>query len=305
MTLKEMNDYLANGIAAGGITAAIALALTRNRKEKQFKPNDIESGNAIVVPIHKDKFLEGLLTPDQLAASRGATAAGAASEGSQLSEADILAKKKELMRHSRKIDFFGTKAEDAQDKTEKTEKTEPAEKTEQPKDGVEAAEDASKKDGGSSNGMPRDDQGRFISPTSPLAVKPAEKDASVFDRPLALVGGGAASLLIADMIVRAVNKKRAKRAEKNLNAEREKYVELLQNPSAKTAEMSKKALWNPGEILSGTFIIPAAVTALITNRIVENRKAQKKRDASRTDSFPVEPSVTYRVYDSANQTAKA
>lgn len=296
MTRKEMKDYLANGIAAGGITAAIALAVTRNRKEKQFKPNDIESGNAIVVPIHKDKFLEGLPTPDQLAASRGATAAGAASEGSQLSEADILAKKKELMRNSRKIDFFGKKADDAQEKTEKTE---------QPKDVGEAAEDASKKDGGSSNGMPRDDQGRFISPTSPLAVKHVEKDASVFGRPLALVGGGAASLLIADMIVRAVNKKRAKRAEKNLNAEREKYVELLQNPSAKTAEMSKKAFWNPGEILSGTFVIPAAVTALITNRIVENRKAQKKRDANRTDSFPVEPSVTYRVYDSADQTAKA
>ena len=79
MTRKEMKDYLANGLAAGGITAAIALAVTRNRKEKQFKPNDIESGNAIVVPIHKDKFLEGLPTPDQLAASRGATAAGAAS----------------------------------------------------------------------------------------------------------------------------------------------------------------------------------------------------------------------------------
>lgn len=323
MTSKELKAYLGKGVLAGGAAAAIALAVTNNRQKESKKKDGGEFDNSLVIPIHKDKFLEGLPTPQQFAESHGGTVTRSIpvegvkelpapstdqSAVPQMSEADILAKKKELLRsNSHRLNFFGKNAEEGKVDDEESDKKNSDK-------GNAAVENKIEKhdDGGDGTGLPRDDQGRFISPTSPLAVKKIlqeEKKAgwlsNISERPLAVVGGGATAIMLADMIVRAVNKRREKDAGKSLDAEREKYVSMIQNSSdTKQASAEKKGGWSIGELGAGAFIIPASLTWLVTKRIIDNRKADKKRDAKRTDSYPDEPVVTYRVYDNSQQ-AKA
>lgn len=319
MTSKELKAYLGKGVLAGGAAAAIALAVTNNRQKEAKKKDVGEFDNSLVIPIHKDKFLEGLPTPQQFAESRGETVTHAIPvEGGkalpapsadqsvvpQMSEADILAKKKELLRNnSHRLNFFGKNAEEGNVDDEESDKKKSDE-------GNAAVENKPEKndDGGDGTGVPRDDQGRFISPTSPLAVKQVlqeEKKAGwlseISERPLAVVGGGATAIMIADMIMRAVNKRREKDAAKSLAEEREKYVDMIQNSSDTKQASAEKRGWSIGELGAGAFIIPASVTWLITKQILDNRKADKKRDAKRTDSYPDEPVVTYRVYDNSQK----
>ena len=318
--------YLKAGLGAGVLASGLGLAASRMKAKKEHSSLKLEDlKNAITVDIRKDKFMEGLPTPEEFAASKGnATATGTVQ--TQMSPEEIAAKKKEIIRNGRKVDFFGLRKA-AAPKSE-------VRKTLEKAVGAEGGDDSGKKDGKGASEQPRDAGGRFVSPTSPIAAFKDEKSAqdssqgydwlgsianlfahpvktgkgiwdSATGRPIAMAAGGVGALYLSAMIVDKVNEMRAKSSKRSANAARQEYVKLLQgsgSQSEKSAAPNQPAYSdqrNPfsaaGTLLGASFVVPAVLSAIITNKIMERRRDKDKKAKSMSSSFPEEPIIMYKT----------
>lgn len=326
-----LGKYLKLGLGAAVLSAGIGAVIRRNRAEKErVKANDISKyKNSIIVPIKKSKFLEGVMTPDELAASRGEDQQG--DDGSQqkvevasLTPEEIAAKKKSILRGS-KFNFFGSKAAETKAAESKGEEDENVTVKEETKVVETRSPDEGEHDEGNKAKLnPRNELGQFVSPTDPTGVKQQEKDAeydftgslknlmfhpfktiggvieSASTRPVYIAAGGIGAMYLASMIVDKINDIRSKKAKGDASSARERYVKLLQGEEEKTAaETGYRDTENPisaaGTALGASFIIPAALSAMIAYKIMEKRKEDKAKEKMMADSFPEEPIITYKM----------
>lgn len=313
---KYVKAMVASAIAAAGI-GAVAKKI-KERKARAEANNVSTSKNTIVVPVLKSRFMEGLPTPEELKKSRGegelATDAGspdqltAQAQQTALTPEEIAAKKREIVG-GRKFDFLGKRAEKAYDGEKKD----------------EGSKSDSGKDDKDKGGrlLFRDQNGKFVSPSDPVAVESVEKLAegegydwmkgifnTIFhpidtarvmfdaakDKPVLMTAGAVGSIILAAKISDSINKMRRARSKDRLDKARSQYVALLEGgDSEKTANASNDPRVTAGALIGGAFIVPLALSALVTNRIIENRKNEKKREKDVSDSYPDEPIILYKT----------
>lgn len=310
-------------LSAAALTSIGAVVKDRNAKKARQKAKDVHSArNAIVVPIKKSKFMEGLPTPEEHAEMFGvkpmqigyvqpASLPPPSSEDkneanvSSMSPEEIAAKKKDILK-GRKMDFFKRASDEKKDESGEAEKDD----KEIPDLKVEEKGERT---------LFRDQEGKFVSPTDPVAVEHVKKadilpeihgwSDLVFhpldtasralgeakERPMWIAGGMLGSFFLAGMLADAINEKRRKRSKERLDKEREKYVDLLEG-SEKMAESNGMHIGDfTGAVVGGAFAIPAVLTAMITNRIIENRKEEKKKKKDMSNSYPEEPIILYKT----------
>lgn len=311
MSEAERQKYVKAAIVAAIGSAGIG-ALVRSLKAKsdRSKALDVDSSkNAIVVPIKKSKFVEGLPTPDEFAASQKEQKTPSrpkleqASSFASTDPSDIAARKKEILR-GRKVDFFGKRA------AVKAAQPEKKDGGDGPKKGEEVVSEE-KIDG---RVVLRGQDGKFVSPTDPVAVQQVEKDASMGiwdtitnpgkalgkawdaakERPVILTAGALGSIYLAAKISDAINESRRKHAKQRLDGARDRYVELLEDDNEKKA-FDMDVPETAGTVLGTAFIVPMALTALVTNKIISNRNAEKKKAKEMSDSYPDDPVVLYKT----------
>lgn len=319
MSHDEKMKYLkASIIAAVGAAGIGAFARAKSARKRREKALDVsKSKNAIIVDVKKKTFLDGLPTPQELAESRGELAQMPsdavhdvqaelpAPPGEGLSEKEIEDRKKEILR-GRKVDFFSKRAKDGDEGGEKEDSREDE------KDDGKKKISEEEYDGRT---ILRDQTGKFVSPTDPVAVQQAEKDAGVKGfsdiflhpidsaervvdaakgHPVVFTAGALGSMYIAAKLSNAIGEIRKRRAKKRLDEARDKYVELLEDPeSEKVADADIRDL--TGAAIGASFIVPLALTALVTNRIIENRRKEKEKRKEVSDSYPDDPYVLYKV----------
>lgn len=311
MSEAERQKYVKAAIVAAIGSAGIG-ALVRSLKAKsdRSKALDVDSSkNAIIVPIKKSKFVEGLPTPDEFAASKKEQKTPSQPKLEQdpsftsMDPSDIAARKKEILR-GRKVDFFGKRA------AVKAAQPEKKDGGEGPKKGEEVVSEE-KIDG---RVVLRGQDGKFVSPTDPVAVQQVEKDAGMGiwdtitnpgkalgkawdaakERPVILTAGALGSIYLAAKISDAINESRRKHAKQRLDGARDRYVELLEEDNEKKA-FDMDVPETAGTVLGTAFIVPMALTALVTNKIISNRNAEKKRAKEMSDSYPDDPVVLYKT----------
>lgn len=179
---------------------------------------------------------------------------------------------------------------------------------------------------------PRNELGQFTSKTDPTGVEQEEKRAAdresrslgefagnmffhPFDTlssigknmtpgPVAFAAGGVGAMYLAAILVDKINEIRARRSKSDYESARKEYVSLLQNGGG---GVEKSAQWEryTGALIGGAFIIPAVLSAMIANRVMEKRREDKKKEKSRSDSFPEDPIVLYRTSGSFGGEKKA
>lgn len=324
---KYIKAAILSGIASAGIGAFIRNSKRNDEKKKSM--DAASSNNAIVIQIKKKKFMEGLPTPNELAESRGegvsaeqpaaalpeptatpALEAPKAADAVLASADDIEARKKAILK-GRKFDFFGKRASDegnGGDEEPKHENSEPVSQNEPLK--------IVKKEKIEGHTVLRDMQGKFVSPTDPVAVQQVEKQAlsglldpfihpvdtlkevwdSATGKPLMITGGAVGSLYLASKISDAINRKRREKAKKELEASRDEYVGLLEGDNEKSASGDDDSLANySGKALGAALFVPMALTAIVTNKIIENRKAESKKLKETSDTYPDEPVILYKT----------
>lgn len=325
MTASERAGIIKSVVAAAALSAgAGALFKGMKAKKSRAKRLDVEnSRNAIVVPLKKSKFMEGLPTPSELAESRGETGsqsvpsvgieqAPALPAPSVPEGAEVDAIKREILRdNARKVDFFGKRAEDNV--------------TEKPDENGHEDDDVGEKDDSEKKRVVlRDQSGRFASPNDPAAVEQCdeyEKSAGFWDlvsgaaktvispidslnvaldaakdRPVWLAGGAVGSIYLAKLIADEVNDIRKRKAKERADAGREAYVSLLQGSEKEAAE---KEAEDPraiaGTVMGTAFFVPMALAAIVTNKVIENRRDEKRRKKLESDTYPEEPVVLYKT----------
>jgi hypothetical protein len=232
---------------------------------------------------------------------------------------EIAAKKNSILRGS-KFNFFGSKA--AESKSAEDGNVTVREETKVVE--TKSPDEVDRDDGGKAKLNPRNELGQFVSPTDPTGVAQQEKDAeydftgsfknlmfhpfktmggfieSASTRPVYIAAGGIGAMYLASMIVDKINDIRSKKAKSDASSARERYVKLLQGEEEKTAaETGYKDTENPisaaGTALGASFIVPAALSAMIAYKIMERRKEDKAKEKMMADSFPDEPIITYKM----------
>ena len=328
-TAADRSTYV-KAMVASAIAAAGVGAVAKNIKERKARAeanNVSTSKNTIVIPVLKSKFMEGLPTPEDLKKSRGegesassdaqtsqsAQAAQTAQPSQTMTPEEIAAKKREIVG-GRRVDFFGKRAE----KTEKTDSGEGEKKSE--------GEKGEKKDEKEGRLLFRDQNGKFVSPSDPVAVESVEKSAegegydwtkgifnTIFhpidtagvmfdaakDKPVLMTAGAVGSIILAAKISESINKMRRERSKDRLDKARSQYVAFLEGGDSEKVAADIPSGQDPrvpaGALIGGAFVVPLALTALVTNRIIENRKNEKKREKEMSDSFPDEPIILYKT----------
>ena len=288
-----LKKYGKPSIAAGVLAAGLgAVASNAKKKQERKDATDLDKHkDAITIHINKDSFLDGLPTPEEFANSQ---VASAVTGGTKVAS-------------SGKINFFKKCASDKSDGAK--DKPDGEQKTESTKSDKVVLRDAS---------------GKFVSPTDPIGVAGEEKTAGydVWDnlvnafahpkntlegmwdaastRPLATTAGAVASIYVASKLIEAVRKVHESKAEKKLEAARDKYITLIEG-GEKTAQ-AKPGYTDKDNILAllagiggHAFVIPAALSALVVNRIIQQRKEEKKKEKADTDSYPNEPYIIYKT----------
>lgn len=300
---EQRNEYIKAAVLAAVAAAGTgAVIKSVNSKKRRSKALDVESSkNAIIVPVRKSKFMEGLPTPDEFDASMGVSNMTASTDTAQpgaMSNEDIAAKKKAIQKDmARKFNFFGSKA---------AEYDKPSEDDDSKVDNSKSKDDNESSEGKKPEHVVlRDQSGRFASHAYPVAVE-QEKNAyfpgidfakRVFrygtDKPVWVAGGAIGSIYLTSLIADKINEHRRANAKDRLENERDRYIKLLEGESVKSAEDTiSKALGRAGGY---AFFLPFAMTALITKQILDNRKEEKKRAKERSDSFPDDPIVLYKT----------
>lgn len=251
--------YLKAAIAASVVTAGVGVGLRRlkGNKDREKALDAEQARNVIVVPIKKESFMEGLPTPEEFARLRGVDEAPSSDDNSEMSQEDIDAKKKEILgSNSRRFDFFGKSSSDRN--TEK------------------------KAEG-------------FLEMLSNLPRTGSRFVRAGVVRPLLFTTGGLAGIYLASKIVDEVNKIRRRESEENVDLAREEYVKLLEEPeSEKKAEDGDNGLYTGAAVLGSTFLIPAALAAIVVNKVMERRKAEANKSKV-PGSFPDEPLILYKT----------
>lgn len=322
MSDKDFNNlkqYLLKGIASAGVAVAISELLKKNDKNprKSALKDADKSKSSIVVPINIPNFVKDLKVPEDVESKATLPTEDKPllenkdpeSVSNTMSEDEIAAIKKDILRkNERKFRFFGKAAADDKTSSEDANEDSKDESKETNESKSYSNGDGDRKD--KRELPPRDELGKFVSPTNPVGVKQVEKSAffnmddvlsSAWDaskKPLGITAGAFTALYVASKIKEAINRRREKLSEKHLNESRDRYVSLVQKgDSEKTAGV--------GNIIAGTFIFPAAITALVTNKIIENRKKDKEKKKENVNSFPDEPAILYEtVGDSPYKTAE-
>lgn len=299
--IKYIKAAIVASIAAAGIGALVRSE--KSRKDRKKSMDAEKSENAIVVPVKRSKFMEGLPTPSELAASRGesdSAQAPVALPGPSVSDAmgadDIAAIKREILR-GRKVDFFGKRAADK----EKDEEGRGKEVTEEKYDGRTVL---------------RDQTGKFVSPTDPAAVEQVKEaqlvgiwdsiahpidsaeriGKAIVDKPIMFTAGALGSIYLAKKISDAINSIRRERAKERLDDARQRYVDLLESDNEKVAQEKGTDVRDlTGTMIGASFFVPLAITALVTNKIIENRRREKAKSKDMSDSYPDEPYILYKV----------
>lgn len=274
MTPEEKSKLLKATIVSAVSAAGIG-AFVRNMRMKKAreKAQDTEkSKNAIIVPVRKTKFLEGLPTPEELAESRGEIAGAQQPEqlpvpsdvlalpapevGHEMTPEEIAAKKKEIMRaNSRRFDYFGKAASTKKPQTEKK--------------AVDGILD--------SIFHPIDSSKRVLS--------------AALDKPVWFTAGALGSIYLAAKISDAINERRKQMAKDRLEDARSEYVGLLEGGEKVASDIRD----NTGIMLGGAFLVPLALSALVTNKIIQNRKNDKKKEREASDTYPDEPIILYKT----------
>ena len=318
-TSEERANYIKAAIlaAVGGAGIGELIRRRKARKARAKESNPETARNTIIVPIKKTKFLEELPTPQELAESRGeqlgqetasilapaisstpAEIGSTVTSGSEaMTQEQIAAKKKEILGNGRKFNFFGKRA---------AAKTAQEDAGKEKKDEKPAEERKDKKDD-DGRALFRDQEGKFVSPTDPVSVAQTEKNAfdlfglgelgmenvkAMFDKPVLFTAGALGSVYIAAKISDAINERRRAKAKERLENAREEYIGLLEG-SEKKAQDDWSTL--PGRVLGTAFFVPAALTALVTAKIIENRKNEKKQQKEMSDSYPDDPIILYKT----------
>ena len=268
---RDRNRYLKAMLFAGMSTAGIG-AIARDIKSKRIaaKAKDLNvSKNAIIVPIKKTNFMKDLIPPDDLAKSRGEDPEHPSHAPKMLDDKtvqaqpessadDINAKKKEILKNMpRSINFFKRASEEK--KKDDNTAAEDANGGDSKNDDQPIGHDTHDDNEDEARIVLRDQSGRFVSPTNPVAVAHVEKVAdgfwksildsavhpvdslkrvanSAMDKPVAFTLGAVGSIYLAAKISDAINKMRKEKSERRLDDARERYVGVLQkSESEKTA----------------------------------------------------------------------
>lgn len=320
MTNEERNKII-KAIILAGVTASGIGVYTKYRKSKKEQNKRVEDDkNTIIVPIKKSKFLEGIPTPNELEESRGITMLEAPSLTNDsieptLSAEDIDWKKKEILRNNgKKFNFFGKAAEHDSTKNESPDKQKENDGEDDEHNEDDNLTEDKENDGLSKNNERkyyRNQDGEFVSPTDPTAVEESEKNAegivdlfvspiqsvkrvfgSAADRPVWYTAGALGSIYLAAKISDTINEHRRKKAQENLEQSRDEYVNLIQQGEEKVAADVRDVA---GVVLGSSFVVPMALTALLTTKVIENRKKEKKQAKESKSSFPDEPIILYKT----------
>jgi len=306
MTQAEKLKYIRAMVLSAAAAAGIG-AYARNKKSKKTREDAMDfasSSNSIIVPVNKKKFLEGVKTPEEQKAEfegkkkiepDGNLMLPSPAEGQEAPK-DIASIKKDILKR-RKFDFFGKRAA-SKDSRREDEKSEP----------VKHDQDVLSEEKIDGRIVMRGQDGKFVSPSDPVAVQEVEKIAGIIEdfksgfkgHPVMLTAGAIGSVMLAAKISDMINERRREKAKERLEDERSRYVSMLgsEEGSEKAASGDSDSLSGLGGRVVGTaFLLPLALTAMVTNKIIENRKAEKKRQKEMSDSYPQDPTILYKTYD--------
>ena len=312
--LKYLRSAIVTGLGAAGIGALIRSI--KAKKERKKTMDFASSKDAIVIPVNKGLFLEGLPTPEEHKRMFGDSNAKAEVNLDSMSDKDLASAKREILK-GRKFDFFGKAASDVSESHD-----EPDGSSNEKKD-EDVAVSEEKIDG---RVVFRGQDGKFVSKTDPVAVQVVEKDAKVdswlqpvlhpidflmdagrssFGKPLSMTLGVVGSFLLAEKISDAINERRREQAKARLDQSREKYVKILEDGDDNTEKQASEDGYSSGDwvgehLIGPAFLVPLALTALVTNKIIENRKDEKKKKKEISNSYPDEPIILYQTYDGKN-----
>ena len=292
---KAIKAAIAAAVASAGVGAFVSGLKAKRNRGKAL--DAFKSKNAIVVPIGIPDFVKDLPTPEEF---KKMYAGSPDSSSADMSAEDIASRKKDILK-GRKVNFF-----------KRANKDQGESKTEQ--EGGEKKKELVSEEKIDGRVVLRGQDGKFVSPTDPVAVQQVEKEAGIWDAvkgwggrakdafmgaPVVYTAGALGSLYLAAMIADYVNKKRREKTEENVDAAREEYVEKLQSEGGEknaSGEGSGLPEW-AGTAFGASFFVPLAVTALVTNKILENRKQEKKKQKEMADSYPDDPIILYKTID--------
>jgi len=268
-----LNKYLGYGAGAALLTAGIGLVMSRvkaNRERVSYRPEN--SRNAITVNILKDNFMKDVPTPDQQAkqvAGRIGDASGMKAQQEGMSDADIAKIKKDIVRRNeRKMNFFGTKYADNEVVTNQEKVAEL----------------------GFIRSLKETGKGMVDSGTV---------------KPMAMAAGAVSAIYLSSMIVDKINEMRAAASKRRVDAARKEYVRLVQGNDDNAGEKEASAqpqgsggILNTASTIAGaSFVMPAVLSAIIVNKIWENRRESDKKRKDSTNSFPEDPVILYKTSD--------
>lgn len=308
-----IRTVIASGIGVAGISAFIKNLKAMKSRAKNEDARD--SKNAIVVQIKKDKFMEGVKTPREVAALNGDVSHK--DSVPEIAAADLPSVKRDILRsNGKKLDFFGGIGKNA----EKSKADEGGDKPEKPDGGDEEKAQQDKKvtreevDG---RVICRGHDGRFLSPTDPVAVEYAEKEAGVLDevvdtvihpvdsasmiwnsaktKPIYYSAAALGSIYLATMLADGLSKLRRKRAKERTEIARNDYISLLEATNEKRASNDIRE-W-AGSVLGGSFVVPMVLAAMVTNKVIENRRKKEDKKKEVANSYPEEPLILYKTAD--------
>lgn len=314
---KILKAMIISAVAASGIGAYAKLKNDQKRKEKPVE----NSKNTIIVPIKKSVFLDGLPSPEDLAKSRGVSqlpySTGVEPDVSALSEDDIKNRKKEILANNGKeLNFFGKAAEHDSTKNESSDKQNENDGEDDEHNEDDNLTEDKENDRLSKNNEKkyfRNQDGEFVSPTDPTAVEESEKNAegiietiihpldsakrvlsSASDKPFWYTAGSLGALYLATKIADTINAERRKKAKDKLENARSEYVDLIQQGEEKTAS-NPDARDMAGIAIGTSFFVPMLLTSLVTKKILDNRKEDKKNAKDSMQSIPDEPIILYKT----------
>ena len=297
---EDQKKYLKAAIMTAVSMAGVG-AFIRNWKAKKERKKalDINNGkNTIVIPIVKEDFIRGIPTPEERADEMDGNVVEGA-PGNPKGEGAF----------GKVFNFFRKKASEEEKGDNGKSKS----------DGVEVPVNEKKVTEEKIDGriVIRGQDGKFVSPTDPVAVMDVEKTAQMgivdsllhpgdFARnaarafkghPLWMAGGAVGSIILATKIVDYLAKERRRKAEKRLEDARESYVNLLENGEGSEKKAQTDVPGVAGTVLGTAFFLPLALTAMVANKIIENRDAERRRKKSMSNSYPQDPTFVYNVVD--------
>ena len=297
---EDQKKYLKAAIMTAVSMAGVG-AFIRNWKAKKERKKaiDINNGkNTIVIPIVKEDFMRGIPTPDERADEMdGKIVEGAT--GNTKGEGAF----------GKVFNFFRKKASE--------EEKGDNEKSKSDSIGVPANEKKVTEEKIDGRIVLRGQDGKFVSHTDPVAVMDVEKKAQMgvvdsllhpgdfarnFARafknhPLWMAGGAVGSVILATKIVDYLAKERRLKAEKRLEDARESYGNLLENGEGSEKKAQTDIPGVAGTVLGTAFFLPLALTAMVANKIIENRDVERRRKKSMSNSYPQDPTFVYNVVD--------